>query len=214
MHQETRKLTKKELDELRGVVAISTQVLRAVLFAIAVGVVGLVFRALFAVIGIAAPAWAVPTAIVGYLLYRRAERWTGGAAFRKRVRQDIEQGEARLSVINPADVTEFEELEDEGPAYVIRTDENEWLLLSGQELVPHKRRGFPWSQFSIAEAPNSGVFFGLERMGDPIAVDRTLPSMSYELARDLGTFKRTFIVLDDTARELLKSLIEAETKAE
>ena len=115
MQQETRKLKKKELEELRGIVAMSTQVFRAVLFAAAIAIVGLVFRELFTLVPIAVPVWVIPTAIVAYLLYRRAERWTGGSALRRLVRQDIEQGEARLSVITPVEVIEFEELEDEGP---------------------------------------------------------------------------------------------------
>ena len=210
MQQETRRLNKREREELAGIVAWSAQLGRAVLFLLSMFIAGVVFRALLSLVSIEKPVWIVPTAILGYLLYRRAERWTGGPAFRRLVRQDLEQGDARISVIRPADVTEVEEQEDEGPSYIVKTDEDAWVLLSGQEMLPHRRRGFPWSQFGVVEAPSSGVFFGLTQMGDPIPVDRTIPPMSYELARDLGTFKRTFIVLDDATRALLGDVVSAE----
>ncbi|RZV39078.1 MAG: hypothetical protein EX272_01270 [Chromatiales bacterium] len=203
MQQETRKLTKKEREELESLVALSTQVGRAVLFLVAVTAIGAVFRALQGLVSIDVPAWVLPTAAFGYWLYRRAGRWTGGPELRRRVRRDIDQGEARVTVIEPVDITEFEELEDEGPSYVIRTAGDDWLLLSGQEMLRHKRRGFPWSQFGVVEAPSSGVFFGLRKTGDSVPVTRTLPPMAYDLARDLGTFERTFVVLDEAGRALL-----------
>ena len=207
MRQETRKLTKSEREELAGIVAWSTQIGRAVLFVLGMTFVAILFRSLFALMTIDAPVWVLPTAFIGYLLYRRAGRWTGGSAFRHLVRQDIEKGEARVTVINPVDVTEVEELEDEGPSYIVKTDQGDWVLLSGQELVQHKMRGFPWSQFSVDDAPHSGVFFGLTRSGDPVPVDRTIPPLSYELARDLGSHSRTFTVLDDAGVALLEDLL-------
>ncbi len=203
MHQESRELKKREREELAGIVAWSAQIGRAVLFLLSMVIVGFIFRALLSLMSIEEPFWIVPTLILGYLLYRRAERWTGGPVLRRHVRQDLEDGSVRITVIEPADVTEVEELEDEGPSYIVKTGEDDWILLSGQEMLPYKRRGFPWSKFGVEEAPHSGVFFGLTRMGDPVPVDRKIPPMSYELARDLGTFKRTFIVLDDAARALL-----------
>ena len=203
MTRKTRKLSKSERDELAGIVAWSTQVFRAVLFLLAVAILGAAFHALFDLVNIEAPIWTVPTAILAYLLFRRAARWTGGSTFRRLVRRDLEQNEAQVTEIRPVEVIEIEELEDEGPSYIIKTDDKEWILLSGQEMLPYKRRGFPWSRFSADEAPNSGVFFGLSKTGDSIPTDRTLPPLSYELARDLGSFNRTLVFLDKHRRGLI-----------
>ncbi len=207
MPEESRKFTKAEREELEGIVAVSTQTGRAVLFFAAVLVMAGLFRLLQSFFPIDAPAWVLPTGIVAYLLYRRAGRWTGGPALRRLVREDIAGGEARVLRVRPVEVTEFEEEEDEGPAFLVRTDDEQWLLLSGQELVRPQQDGFPWSEFGIAEAPHSGTFFGLEKFGEPIPVDRKLPQMPYELARDLGTFKRTVVVLDEPARALLDTAV-------
>ena len=210
MQRETRKLTKRERDELQGVVAWSTQIGRAFLFLLVLFFVGAIFRSLFALVAIDTPIWFVPTAILAYFLYRRAGRWTGGQAFRRLVRQDIENGEACVTVIRPVDVTEIEELEDEGPSYIVKTDENDWVVLSGQEMVAHKLRGFPWAQFSVDEAPHSSMFFGLTRMGDPVPLNRTLPPLRYELARDLGAASGTFTVLDESRVALLDEVFAGE----
>ena len=106
-------------------------------------------------------------------------------------------------VIRPVEVTEVEELEDEGPGYFVKADDDTWIFFSGQEMLSPKRRGFPWSEFGAVEAPHSGVFFGLKRMGDSIPVERTIPPLPYELARDLGAFQRTLVLLDDDARALI-----------
>lgn len=214
MQQKTRKLSKRELGELKGIVAWSTQFGRAFLFVLAISFAGVLFRSLFALTTIDMPIWLLPTAALAYILYRRAGRWTGGPAFRQLVRQDIDQGEARLTVIRPVDVTEVEELEDEGPTFIVRTDEDDWVLLAGQELVRHKSRGFPWSQFSVNEAPHSGTFFGLARMGDPVPVERTIPPLPYELARELGAADRTFTVLDDAGVALLDNVFASEVTGE
>ena len=201
--QETRKLKKSERDELAGIVARSTQLGRAALFLVTIAVVAALFRGLFRLASVDAPVWVVPTLIVAYLLYRRAGKWTGGPEFRKLVRRDLEQGEARITVIRPVEVTEVEELEDEGPGYLVKTDDGTWIFFSGQEMLSPKRRGFPWSEFGAVEAPHSGVFFGLKRMGDSIPVERTIPPLPYELVRDLGAFQRTMVLLDDNARSLI-----------
>lgn len=207
MREESRKFTEAEREELEGIVALSTQVGRAVLFCAAVLIMAGLFRLLQSLFPIDAPAWILPTVIVAYLLYRRAGQWTGGPALRRLVREDIAGGEVRVLRVKPVEVTEFEEEEDEGPAFLIKTDDGQWLLLSGQELVRPQQGGFPWSEFGIAEAPHSGTFFGIEKFGEPIPVDKKLPPMSYELARDLGTFKRTVVVLDEPARALLDAAV-------
>jgi len=212
--RKTRKLTKDEFEELRGVVAWSTLIGRAILFLLPILFVGILFRSLFALMSVEAPVWLLPTGLLAYLLYSRAGRWTGGRALRQLVRQDIEQGEARQDVIRPVHVTEVEELEDEGPSYFIRSDEDDWILLSGQDMVEHKLRGFPWSQFSVDEAPHSGTFFGLTRMGDPVPVDRVIPPLSYQLTRDLGALSRTYNVLDDAGVAQLHEVLGGDSSPE
>ncbi len=207
MTHNTRKLSKSERDQLAGIVAWSTQIFRAVLFLLAVAIVGAAFRALFDLVNIEAPIWIVPTLILAYFLFRRGARWTGGSALRRLVRRDLEQNEAKVTEIRPVEVIEIEELEDEGPSYIIKADDGEWMLLSGQEVLPYKRRGFPWSRFSANEAPNSGVFFGLTKTGESIPTNKTIPPLSYELARDLGSFDRTLVVLDENRRKLIADAV-------
>lgn len=205
--QKTRKLTKSEKDELAGIVSWPAHLGRTVLFLLAVAFAGAVSRGLFDLVNIDSPIWVVPTLVLAYLLFRRSARWTGGRALRRLVRRDLEQNEARVTEIYPVEVIEIEELEDEGPSYIIKTKDGEWILLSGQEMEPYKRRGFPWSRFSADEAPNSGIFFGLTKSGEPIPPDRTIAPLSYELARDLGTFNRTLVVLEDKERALVNTAI-------
>lgn len=178
-------------------VALPAQAARAVLFLLSVSIVGLILKSLQELMFTGAPAWIAITAILAYLLYRRAERWTGGPAFRMRVRTDLAEGNARICIFEPASVVEHEEVEDEGPSYVIETTDGKRLLLSGQDMVPHKRRGFPWSKFAAIEAPASGVLFRLEKRGESIPVTKKRPQLCYELARDLGAFQRTLVVLGD-----------------
>ena len=203
MQQTHRKLSKAERDELEGIVAVSTQIGRAVLFIAAVIIMAGLFRLAQTFFPIEAPAWLLPTALVAYLLYRRAGRWTGGPDLRRRVREDLEANEVRELIVRPVEVTEYEEEEDEGPSYVMRTDDGQWLLLSGQDMARCKLDGFPWSEFSVIEAPRSGFFFGLGKRGDSIPVHKTLPQIPYEVARDLGAFERTMVILDEPALRLL-----------
>jgi len=207
MDESYRKLTKAEREELASIVAVSTQIGRAVLFVLAVIFLAGVFRILQTLLPIDAPAWIVPTALLAWLLYRRSGRWTGGREFRRKVAADLADGNARILKLEAVEAIEFEEHEDEGPTYAIRTADEQWVMFSGQDMLSHKRRGFPWTEFGVAEAPHSGLFFGLEKNGDPVPVARTLPPLAYETARDIGTFARTAVVLDKPGSVLLEAAL-------
>jgi len=152
----------------------------------------------------APPIWLAITAIVAVAIYVRSKRWSGGPEYRKRIRQDLDAGMSRTTIIEPAFVTEIEEQEDEGPSYIVVTKEGESILLTGQWLVPIKRRNFPWSKFEICEAPLSGHFFGVYNRGAPFPVSQKREALSYEDAKALGCFHSNYIVLDDEAKKLLQ----------
>jgi hypothetical protein len=110
-----RPLTKKERNELRGYVAWTTSLFRAVAFAAAVVAAGAVLRGLHRIVRNAAPAlqndvwWIVPVVLFAAVLYVRAGRWTGGRSLRRLIRADLARGEAALRHVVATDAIEIEE---------------------------------------------------------------------------------------------------------
>lgn len=202
---ETRELemSGKQRRELEALVTPSTQILRAALFFAFVALVGGCLRRVQQEVIDAPPLWIVMTAVIALVVYLRSGRWTGGPALRRRIREDLDTGIVRSTIIEPDSVTEIEEQEDEGPGFVIETRGGETVLLTGQELEPLKRRRFPWSRFEILDAPCSGHHFGIRKIGEPVPVDRTIAPLTYQQAKSLGVFARSFIVLDDDAKRIL-----------
>lgn len=197
-------LSKQQREELEQFVSISTTILRASIFAIFIGLLGAILRGIQIKTFDAPPIWLAATAIIGVAIYVRSKKWTGGSELRRKIRQDLEAGVSRVTVIEPAFVTEIEELEDEGPSYIIVTRAGESVLLTGQWLVWIKKRKFPWSKFEITEAPASGHFFGVQNRGDPIPVSQKRDPLAYEQAKALGCFHSNYILLDDGAKKLLQ----------
>ena len=197
-------LSKKQRKELEPLVSISTTILRAATFAIFIGLLGAVLRGIQIKTFDAPPIWLIVTAAIGVALYMKSKRWTGGPELRRKICQDLEAGVSRVTVIEPAFVTEIEELEDEGPSYIIVTKAGESVLLTGQWLVWIKKRKFPWSKFEITEAPLSGHFFGVQNRGEPIPVSQKRNALSYEQAKALGCFHRNYILLDHDSKQLLQ----------
>lgn len=198
-----RPFTKKEREELQSYVALYIQLLRAVLFLVFIVIVGTFFRAIEFGLSGNGYYFLIPTAIVAVLIYLRSKRWTGGAALRKQIREDLKAGKAKLLILEPTTVVEIEEVEDEGPSYIIEDKSGETVLLTGQHLDEAKHKRFPWSRIEIVEAPHSSMFLSLEKAGSPIPVTSKRAALPYDVAKQLGCLDHSYIVLDETGKSLL-----------
>lgn len=193
-----RKLKSRERSELMGYVSPWIWAFRAALFVVAAALVGWAAYALEkALLPASVPrlAWLLPTALFSAWLYVRSRRWTGGAEFRDKVRKDIREGVARRLHVEVAAAVEFEESGDSGPTFVITTASGETLLFSGQDYARHKAKGFPWREFEVLDAPNSNLFFALNRLGEPFREVARRAPLTYRQARDLGCFQKSFAPL-------------------
>lgn len=197
-------LSDQQRKELETLVSIPTTIVRVSVFIVFIAVLGGMLRSCQIKTVDAPPIWPAVTTMFAVAIYVRSKKWTGGPEYRAKIRQDLEAGKSRTTIIEPAFVTEIEEQEDEGPSYIVITKEGGSILLTGQWLVPIKRRRFPWSRFEISEAPLSGHFFGVYNHGEPFPVSQKRGPLPYEVARALGCFHRNCIVLDDDARKLLQ----------
>jgi hypothetical protein len=195
-----RPISKRRLAELQGYVWWVITLFRAVLFIVAVGVVGWLLRAIQQ--RIAAPPldsdaiWLVPTLGFAVAVYMRAGRWTGGRSLRAAVRADLAGGVAAVHEVNAVDAVEVEEQEDEGPSYFILTDDGTTLLFSGQYLAPYKRKGFPWKTFEILEAPSSKIFFGLMPRGEKLVPSVCRPPLTWAEFKEFARGRREYGVVD------------------
>jgi len=170
-------LSKSQRVELEGIVASSTQIFRAIAFLASIACVG--------------------------SIYICSGKWTGGPRLRKLVREDLAAGCAIISILEPESVQEVEEIEDEGPAYIVRDVGGETFLLSGQEMCRYKSKKFPWSKIGVVETVRSKRFLGLKKMGDSIPVTDTRPPFTYDEAKRLGCFENSFVRLDAEQESLL-----------
>jgi hypothetical protein len=199
---EYRPLSRRQAAELRGYVAASTTFGRTALFVAFVGIVALAFRATFKAAASMSPVlshaawWVVPTLLLSLLLYRRSSRWTGGSAFRAQVRRDLDRGQLAIRQVEALDAVAFDEVEDCGPCYVLLASDGTTILFDGQYLDAYRRRGFPWTSFEIRETPESGVFFGLRRVGERLTPSAHLPALSFAERRALGSFNKRYQVID------------------
>jgi hypothetical protein len=197
-----RPLLKRERDDLQGYVAWSTALFRAVLFVVAVALVGWLLRAAHALsakltAAFAHPAWwVVPLTLFSVALYKLSGRPTGGRAFRSKVRADLKRGEAARQRIVAVDAIEIEEQEDEGPGFFILTDDGSTMLFAGQYLDRLKTRGFPWRAFDIVEAPESNVFFRIVAAGTRLEPSGRRPPLTWEEAKTFGALNKKYRVLN------------------
>lgn len=195
-----RPISKRRLAELRGYVAWSTSLFRAVLLVAVVGLFGWTVRTAHLRLGKPLAdselVWLLPSLALAAALYFVAGRWTGGRAFRAGVRQDVAGGVAAVHVVRAIDAVEVDEGEDEGPAYFVLTDDGTTLLFAGQYLAPYRRKGFPWKEFEILEAPRSKIFFGLVPRGERLAPSVRRPPFSWEEFKEFARGKREYAVLD------------------
>lgn len=195
---ELRPMTTRQRRELQGYVARSIALVRALLFLAAVAVVGTVSASLAWQLPAlrAGPWWLLPTLGFGAWLFRVSGRWTGGTEFRRQVRRDLADGVVAVRRVRAVDAIEVEEAEDEGPAYFIQTEDDRTLYLAFQELARSKSRGFPWTEFELIEAPHSGVFFSIRKVGEKLVPSRVRAPLTREEARKLGGFDERYRVLD------------------
>ena len=206
MQSREEPLTRREREELQGHVSWSPVAARAVLFLVALTLVGLASRAVQRWLHLPEPLWLLPTGVAGVLLYVRSRRWTGGRELRQRIRQDLAANVAIVHHIRTRDAIVFQEREDEGPIVFVLTDAGDTLVFVGQDLSRDVTRGFPWHEFEIRESASAGRLFRLKRLGSPFPPSATKPPLSPakfgELGlQSVGRWRRLPVPFDDL-REL------------
>lgn len=202
-------LTTKQRDELQGYIAPLTRVGRALVFIVPVVLTGLILRGAQRAIGLGDGMWwLIPTMVAAFGFSFVVRRWTGGPRLSRCIREDLESGMARVTIVKPASVVEFEEQEDEGLSYLIETVDGDAIFFGGQYLDTYKRRKFPWSEFHLIEAPRSKVLFRIERHGEPLVVKEVRPQLPYHSLKKIGAFNSDYVVLDETSRKLLNSELQ------
>ena len=186
MQSSEEPLTRRERQELEDYVSWSPIAGRALLFLVALAIVGVASRRVQQWLHVPEPLWLLPTGLAGFLLYVRSRRWTGGRELRERVRRDLAANAALVHHIRTREAILFEENEDEGPIVFVLTDTGETLVFLGQDLSRDVARGFPWREFAVRESAASGRFFGLKRLGDPLPPSAKRPALSRDMYRQLG----------------------------
>ncbi len=199
-------LTKQQREELEGIISLSTQAIRVLLFSISVLLIGIFFHWLQHLVWQGRPLWIFPTVALAIWLYFRSSHWTGGPNLRAKIRRDLADGNVSISILEPESIEEVEELEDEGPSYIIQTKDGSMYLLTGQEMEQYISKHFPWSKIGVIETPYSKQFLGLRKMGDPMPISNKRPPFTYQEAKELGCFNSTFIILDESKRKLLNAI--------
>lgn len=204
-----RPMTDREAAELRALVSPSTAALRIGLFALALAAVAYLMRGLQTLVvtvpGVTdLPLWLVPTLVVGAALYVLGGRWTGGPELRKKVRRDLERREIARHRVRVVGALEAPEVEDEGPVFFVQDDRDGTMFFAGQEMARYKTRGFPWVEFEILEAPESGRLFGLRPLGEPLSNVPVRAPLSLGEAKALGTTAARFGKLDKELTDLRK----------
>ena len=201
-------MTARERAELQSLVSGSTTMLRVGMFLFAVGAAGWLLRTLQrAVLAVSegaagAPFWLVPALAFAGFLYIRGSRWTGGREFRGRVRRDLARGEITLRRIQVVQALEAPEVEDEGPVFFLVEADGATMFFAGQEMARQKMRGFPWTEFEIAESPDSGHFFRLKPLGSSFHGVETRAPLEFSEAKELGVLSADYGVLDMSLDDL------------
>ncbi len=177
-------ISKRRLAELEGYVAWPINLFRVVLFVAAVAGLTWLLRVVHDRL-IPLPAqhalwWSAPAIVFAMALYRLAGRWTGGRALRAKIRADLAGGVAAVHRVVALDAIEVEEQEDEGPAFYLLTDDGRTMLFAGQYLDAYRRKGFPWREFDVLEAPASKIFFGIKPEGEKLTPSARRPPFTWD----------------------------------
>jgi hypothetical protein len=195
-------LTKRERAELVGYLSRSAVASRAILFAVSLAAVAGITVKVQRWFSIDQPFWVVSTAVVGLALYWRSRRWTGGVDLRARIRGDLKSNTAAVHVLSVVDAIKVEEGEDEGPTFFLKLETGETVAIGGQFLDRFVRRGFPWRQFEIREAAESGLFLGLKSRGERVVPSLVKPPLSMTTVREQGIASVRWKVLPVAFEEL------------
>jgi len=196
-------LAARERKQLEGYVAPSTALFRIGLIGLPVLITALAaWKAQSLFRRELPPVWTVPPLLLAGFFFFRAHRWTGGSAFRKDVRADLEAGVALVRDVTIEEAVEVEEREDEGRTYILKTSAGETIVFAGQYLDRYAARGFPWRRFEIREAPRSKVFFGLRKLDDARAPLRTVAPFGPDQEKTLIPSRERWAVLPAAAAEL------------
>jgi hypothetical protein len=123
-----------------------------------------------------------------------------------RLRRDLADGVAAIQRVSAVDAVEVEEEEDLGGAFFVLTREGETILFDFEGLDRLKRRGFPWTEFEIVEAPHSRLFLGLKRRGEPLAPSRRRPPLTYDESKRFAIMNRPYRRLDVSFADLRDGL--------
>jgi hypothetical protein len=195
-----RPISSRRLTELRGYVARSTMVFRLTLYVLAIVSVAWLLAAVHRRI---VPShlqhdlwWIVPTLLFTGALYGLAGHWTGGRSFRAKIRADLTDGQAAVHRVVAVDAIEVEQQEDEGPAFFVLTADGKTVLFAGQYLEAYKRKGFPWREFEILEAPQSKIFLGIVPLGDRLPPSGRRPPFTWDEFKGLPLASRNYAILD------------------
>lgn len=209
MQYRYRKLTKQELEELKGYVSISTKILRGSIFFLISLVLSYFFSQIMKLLGVNSSIGIVFFLILIIFYFYNQDKWTGGKKFYDSVKLDIENNRCRLIVVYLKTVIKIKESENEGSCYIVKDIDGKFLFLSGQELSLYEENGFPWSSFIVKESINAKVEFGIEKNSQSINVNQVLPTCSVPLdtMKKIGAFKKMVVFLTDENMELLKKEI-------
>lgn len=197
-----RPLTKRQRQELQGYVSWSATVFRAAVFLSVVGFAGWLLRAGLQRLAAVHPAlahpawWLVPVLVSAAGLFLISRRWTGGRELRRQIAADLRRGEVAARRIVVVDAIRVEEANDEGPTFFLLTDTGTSMAFAGQYLEPYVRRGFPWAEFEILEAPESRRFLGLVKLGDRLPPSAERGPLTWDEVRELGLQSDRYRVLD------------------
>ncbi len=202
MNKSQRPLSKKQLSELKGYIALGVTIGRAVFFLIVTAILLTLSRKIYLLFVWPLPNgshpvwWIIPPACVMAWVYKISARWTGGRDFRNKVREDVKQGILSITQVDIVDAIEIEEIEDEGPTYFVETADGQTMLFTGQYLESYRRKGFPWKSFEIREALNSKVFFGLSPLAKPLNPSLIRAPLSWDEYKTLTTKIKKYGVLE------------------
>lgn len=203
METTQRAMTTREREELEGLISAWAHLARGALFLGTLVALAWFLRAVQSgLTELAFPIWVVPTVLFGAWLYVRAGRWTGGRHFREQIRLDLERGEMVVRRVRVADAIAAPEVEDEGPVIFVRDEKGAVLFFAGQEFARKRQRGFPWEEFYVSQAPNSGHLLNVRSAGAPFEPVLMRAPLSLDEARRLGVLAAEHGVLDEDWADL------------
>ena len=213
-----REFKDNEKECLRGYLSWQATSCRVFFFVIVALVLLKAFYAIYMYIGGHIPSlaqyhwWLGPAILCVCFIYWFFGKFINRPAFLKQVRKDLRCGKAAVHTINVDEVIEVSEMEDEGPAYIVRSDENETIIFSGQYLLKYKEKGFPWTTLEVAEAPTSKVFLGLRQVGAHLEPSLVRQQFSYADFKKFSCNKEYYKVLDVNYEEMKGGSVEVKAK--